>query len=120
MPMPQESNREALNYFSLLFASLLFIGETIVVLTTNKPLALSLDDYIVIISLLIFAARPFNRARLAGLLATWTFAAGALWVMLIHRMPPLGEGERLAALAGAFAAAVIGTLWSGWRVYRQS
>lgn len=62
-------SRDALNYFSLLFALLVFVGESIVVFTSDKIFALSADDYIAATALLIFAARPFNIARLAGLLA---------------------------------------------------
>ena len=114
-------SRTALNYFSLVFAGLLIVGETVVVMTDpSKPLALSLDDYLVASGLLVFAWRPFSLARLGGLLASWFFACGGLWVMLVYRMPPLGEGERLAVLVAAFVLALLGAVWTASRFAKHA
>ena len=100
-----------LNFYSLACAMLLYVGETVVAITdAAKPFSLSVDDYIVATGLFVFSLRPFTSKRLAGLAASWAFAVGGLWVMLIYRLPPLGEGERLGLLVGALLAAVVGLI----------
>lgn len=103
-----------LNYYSLAFAIVVIIGETLVMLNTSKPFPLSADDYLAALALLLFSIRPLTTQRLAGLLATWCFAVGGLWVMLIYRIDPAlgGNGERVFVLGGAFVAACIGALWT--------
>lgn len=101
----------ALNFYSLICAVLLAIGETVVLfIDPNKPLALVLDDYLVAAGLVIFAAKPFSQLRRAGLAACWAFASGNLWVILIVRLE--GDGERIGAVAGAIVAALLGLIFT--------
>ncbi|MFT5063285.1 MAG: hypothetical protein ACI91G_000652 [Gammaproteobacteria bacterium] len=111
------SKLTALNFYSLVSAVLLAIGETVVVLIDpNKPFALSLDDYLVVIGLIAFASKPLTQLRRAGLAACWAFACGNLWVILIVRLE--GDGERLGAVIGALLAAIIGLICTGIALHK--
>lgn len=99
----------ALNIYSLISALLLAIGETVVLfIDPSKPLALVLDDYLVVIGLIAFAYKPLTQLRRAGLATCWAFACGNLWVILIVRLE--GDGERLGAVIGALLVAFIGLI----------
>ncbi|GAA6151336.1 hypothetical protein [Pseudoteredinibacter isoporae] len=100
---------DVLFYFALIVAVVLTIGETLVLVKTEKYWPLSLDDYAAC-ALLAFSA--FNLNQLYGLvmmLVAWTFMAGNLYAMLFTRMDPNGgTRERLGALAILLVCALAG------------
>lgn len=106
----------ALNFYSLFFAIALAIGETVVLLIDpTKPFALSADDYLVVLGLLVFGCKPLTQLRRAGLATCWGFACGNLWVILIVRLE--GDGERLAAVIAALIAAAIGLIATAYSLH---
>lgn len=100
---------DLLFYFSLVVAVVLTIGETLVLLRTDKYWPLSLDDYAVC-ALLAFSA--FNLSSSFGpvlMLLAWAFMGGNLYAMLFTRMDPNGgTRERLGALAVLMTCALAG------------
>ncbi|MBB6520259.1 hypothetical protein [Pseudoteredinibacter isoporae] len=100
---------DVLFYFALVVAVILTIGETLVLVKTDKYWPLSLDDYAVC-ALLAFSA--FNVTDIFGLvlmLVAWAFMAGNLYAMLFTRMDPNGgTRERLGALAVLLLCALAG------------
>ncbi len=96
-------------HFALVIAVILTIGETLVLLKTDKYWPLSIDDYAVC-ALLAFSA--FNLSTGLGLvlmLVAWTFMGGNLYAMLFTRMDPNGgTRERLGALAVLMLCAFVG------------
>lgn len=100
---------DVLFYFALVVAVVLTIGETLVLVKTDKYWPLSLDDYAVC-GLLAFSA--FNLSEVYGLvlmLLAWAFMAGNLYAMLFTRMDPNGgTRERLGALAVLLLCAIAG------------
>lgn len=100
-----------LPYYALLVAAVLIIGETLVVIRTNKYWPLSLDDYLAC-GLLIYSSLTLEQllSQLLMLL-TWGFMAGNLYAMLFTRMDPDGGSrERLAALAIMMCLSLLGAV----------
>lgn len=96
-------------YFALFIAIVLTIGETLVLVKTDKYWPLSVDDYAVC-GLLAFSAFNLDSGfGLALMLLAWSFMAGNLYAMLFTRMDPHGgTRERLGALAVLMVCALIG------------
>lgn len=99
--------------YSLVCALALFVGETLVVLKTNKYWPLSLDDYLAVLALLT-CAYLFNRTGKAlGLIAVYAYVVGNLYAMLFTRLDPVhGSGERISLLVIALLIAGFGFLLS--------
>jgi hypothetical protein len=95
--------------YALGIAALLTIGETLVVLRTNKYWPLSLDDYLAC-GLLTYSALTFDQPLSPLLmLMTWGFMSGNLYAMLFTRMDPDGGSrERLPALALMLILSLVG------------
>ncbi len=95
--------------FALLIAVVLTIGETLVLVRTDKYWPLSMDDYAVCLALAVSA---FQLDQLWGqlmMLVAWVFMAGNLYAMLFTRMDPNGgTRERLGALTVLMFCAIAG------------
>lgn len=106
--------------YAVIVALLLIIGETWVVLTTNKYWPLSLDDYIACGALLV-AAYAIKTARQAPwFMAIWMFMFGNIYAMLFNRLDPIsGTGERIEALTGLLVIIAVGII-SATYCWRQS
>ncbi len=98
-----------LPYYALGVAILLTIGETLVVIRTNKYWPLSLDDYLAC-ALLIYTALTFEQGSSQILmLIAWALMSGNLYAMLFTRMDPNGgTRERLGALTVMLALSLTG------------
>jgi hypothetical protein len=95
--------------YSTVFALLLILGETVVVLRARKFWPLSFDDYAVAALLLVASLWLADPYRLPVLLAAWAFSSGNLYAMLFTRMDPNGGSrERLPVLAVALVASLMG------------
>ena len=98
-----------LPFFAVLVAVILIVGETLILVRTDKYWPLSLDDYLACL-LLLYAAYSFE--FLLGkvlMLIAWCFMAGNLYAMLFTRLDPItGTRERLGALAALLIAVSIG------------
>ncbi|CAM3704336.1 hypothetical protein [Parendozoicomonas haliclonae] len=99
-------------YYTLFCALILAIGETLVVINTEKYWPLSLDDYLAVAALAILAQAAKAKPKwLAMLPAVWTFIIGNLYAMLFTRLDPVtGSGERIGLLIVAIAAAAVGLI----------
>jgi hypothetical protein len=90
---------EAVAIFALCISAFLTIGETLVLIKTDKYWPLSLDDYAVCALLAYTALTLSNPLSPLLMLIAWTFMAGNLYAMLFTRMDPNGgTRERLGAL----------------------
>lgn len=100
---------DPLAIFALAIAIFLTIGETLVVVKTEKYWPLSVDDYVVC-ALLAYSALTFEQALSPLImLCAWLFMAGNLYAMLFTRMDPNGgTRERLGALTGLLLCALLG------------
>ncbi len=96
--------------YALLFAFVLAVGETLVIIKTNKYWPLSLDDYIAIAVLAGLAWNSQKSPKLLAMIpAVWAFVVGNLYAMLFTRLDPVfGSGERISLLIVALAAATAG------------
>lgn len=91
---------EILKYYALIVATILTLGETLILIRTDKYWPLSVDDYLVC-ALLFFTALTLDQtlSQLLMLMA-WVFMVGNLYAMLFTRLDPRGGSrERLGALA---------------------
>jgi hypothetical protein len=98
-----------LTLYSAICALMLFVGETVVVLKTNKYWPLSLDDYIAVAAL-IFSIYVYQKTQQAlGLIVVYAYVVGNLYAMLFTRLDPIhGSGERIELLIAALSIAAIG------------
>ncbi len=100
---------EFLVVYSLIIATVLVIGETVILIKTEKYWPLSLDDYLVCAALFYCAATLEQNSSQYILLVSWGFMAGNLYAMLFTRMDPNGGSrERLGLLSIMLGAALIG------------
>ncbi len=100
---------DTLGYYTLAVATLLIIGETLVVIKTNKYWPLSLDDYAVCGLLLYGAFTMDQNLSLLIMIGAWCFMLGNLYAMLFTRMDPNGGSrERLGALTLMLVLGLIG------------
>lgn len=100
---------EFLAIFALAISAFLTIGETLVLVKTDKYWPLSIDDYLVC-ALLAYSALTLSQALSPLLmLCAWAFMGGNLYAMLFTRMDPNGGSrERLTALAVLMLCAFAG------------
>ncbi len=100
---------DTLGYYTVAVATLLIIGETLVVIKTNKYWPLSLDDYAVCGLLLYGAFTMDQNLSLLIMIGAWCFMLGNLYAMLFTRMDPNGGSrERLGALTLMLVLGLIG------------
>lgn len=94
---------------ALLVSVILAIGETLILVKTDKYWPLSLDDYLAC-ALLTYSALTLEQTSSQFLmLATWSMMAGNLYAMLFTRMDPKGGSrERLGALTALLVCSVTG------------
>ncbi|MCK0068100.1 hypothetical protein [Kordiimonas laminariae] len=104
---------KALRIYSIIYSALLFIGETIVVLTSDKFWPLSLDDYVAI-ALLLYALRSLNAMKGKLLqFGVWAYMCGKLYTMFFIRIDPAaGEAERILPLFILLLASIAGLILS--------
>lgn len=102
-----------LTLYSVFCALSLLVGETLVVLGTNKYWPLSLDDYIAVTALL-FSIHLYRKTEKAlGLIIVYAYVVGNLYAMLFTRLDPIhGSGERIGILIAALLIAAVGFLFS--------
>jgi len=96
-------------HYSLVFALVLAVGETLIVINTDKYWPLSLDDYLAAALLTLgWLWAPAVKGWLL-LLPTWAYVVGNLYAMLFTRLDPVsGSGERIMLLVVALSAAALG------------
>jgi hypothetical protein len=91
--------KKLLFIYSWLFIVLMSIGETVVLMTTEKYWPLSLDDYLGMAALAyatIFVKLP---TRYLWMVVCYAAMAGNIYAMLFNRLDPIhGSGERIVPL----------------------
>ena len=101
---------EFLKYYALVVATLLTIGETLILIRTDKYWPLSLDDYLVCAVLFYSALTLDHPMSQVLMLIAWGFMVGNLYAMLFTRLDPNGGSrERLGALGLMLALGAGGT-----------
>ncbi len=97
--------------FALFVALILAIGETVVLVKTDKFWPLSVDDYVAC-ALLTYSALTLEQVTSQYLmLATWSLMTGNLYAMLFTRMDPNGgTRERLGALTALLSSSLAGAV----------
>ena len=91
--------KRVLQIGTVILSVLLIIGETVVLLKTDKYWPLSLDDYFAATCLIVFAWLSNNSRYLQYLVASWAFVLGNMYAMLFNRLDPVyGCGERINLL----------------------
>lgn len=95
--------------YAIVVAAILIIGETLILIRTDKYLPLSIDDYFSC-GLLIISAFFFESAlSVILMLCAWAFMVGNLYAMLFTRLDPqTGTRERIPALLVLLGAASLG------------
>ncbi len=89
----------ALVIYSWLFIVLMGIGETVVLMTTNKYWPLSLDDYLGMTALAYCTFFVKAPARYLWMIVCYAAMAGNIYAMLFNRLDPVyGSGERIIPL----------------------
>jgi len=84
---------------TIVLSVLLIIGETIVLVKTDKYWPLSIDDYLAAIYLILIAYLSKNNKYLPYLMVGWAFVLGNMYAMLFNRLDPIyGSGERINLL----------------------
>ena len=100
-------------YYSLLFALTLLVGESLVMINTQKYWPLGLDDFVAVAALL---GAVFINARNSApgyYLACWTFITGNIYAVLFMRLDPIsGSGERIGLVSLVLVFALIGCVLS--------
>ena len=92
-------NPNYLRYSTVVLAIILIIGETIVLLNTDKYWPLSVDDYIAASCLIISAYLSTDFKYWPFMIASWAFVLGNMYAMLFSRLDPIyGSGERIMLL----------------------
>ena len=102
-----------LTIYSVTCALALLVGETLVVIKTNKYWPLSLDDYMAVMALSVSIYIYHKMQNALGLVIVYAYVVGNLYAMLFTRLDPIhGSGERISLLAVALGVAVIGFAFS--------
>ena len=102
-----------LTLYSMICALALLVGETLVVIKTNKYWPLSLDDYMAVMALSVSIYIYHKIQNVLGLVIVYAYVVGNLYAMLFTRLDPIhGSGERISLLAVALGVAVIGFAFS--------
>ncbi len=100
--------RAVLLGFTVLFAFALLIGESVVLVLTDKFWPLSVDDYVAVVALLVSARLARDPRRLGFLMASWAYVLGNLYSMLFNRLDPVsGTGQRVPLLAALVLIALV-------------
>ena len=98
-------------YLALITALILSVGETLILVKTDKYWPLSVDDYLVCLGLFYSALTFENTISPYLMLISWCFAAGNLYAMLFTRMDPNGGSrERLPALGVLLVVSICGAV----------
>ena len=105
---------KTLRIYTIAFCVLLFLGETAVLLTTDKFWPLSVDDYIAI-AVLLWSLRALERLQGQLLqLATWAYLSGKFYTLVFVRLDPARDtSEPVFALTLLLAEALVGLLIVG-------
>lgn len=105
---------KGLRIYTIAFCVLLFLGETAVVLTTDKYWPLSFDDYVAI-GMLLVSLRSLESLKGQLLqLVTWAYMSGKLYTMVFVRLDPAAVPDQpVLALTILLAEAIIGLVLSG-------
>ena len=100
---------KVLRIYTIAFCVLLFLGETAVLLTTDKYWPLSLDDYVAI-AVLLASLRYIDRLKGQLMqLGIWAYMSGKLYTMVFVRLDPGTAAEQpVLALTLLLAEAIIG------------
>jgi len=104
---------DGLPIYATVIAVVLLMGETLILVRTDKYWPLSVDDYVVCLLLLYTAATFESQLSRVLMLVAWALMAGNLYAMLFTRMDPkTGTRERLGALTVLLVAALLGIVMS--------
>ncbi len=102
-----------LTVYSAICALALLVGETLVVIKTNKYWPLSLDDYIAVAALALSIYVYQKSQQALGLIVVYAYVVGNLYAMLFTRLDPVhGSGERIGLLVVALSVAAVGFVLS--------
>ena len=104
---------------TIILSVLLIVGETMVLLKTDKFWPLSLDDYFAAIFLIVFSMLSKKNKYLPYLIAGWAFVLGNMYAMLFNRLDPVfGSGERINLLIAINIVALLFLIFS-FVVYKK-
>ena len=105
---------KTLRIYSIAFCILLFVGETAVVLTTDKYWPLSIDDYVAIALLLISLGSLEQLKGQLLQLGTWAYMNGKVYTMVFVQLDPAsGSQEPILGLLILFATTIPGLILVG-------
>ncbi|MFS8184415.1 hypothetical protein ACMG4P_23070 [Pseudovibrio denitrificans] len=95
--------------YAIVLAAILCVGETLILVRTNKYWPLSIDDYLACGALIISALIFESAAGVVLMLCAWAFMTGNLYAMLFTRLDPhTGTRERIPALSVLLGATSLG------------
>ncbi len=99
--------------YSWLFIVLMGVGETLVLLTTDKYWPLSLDDYLGMAALAYATVFVKVPARYLWMIVCYAAMAGNIYAMLFNRLDPIhGSGERIVPLMIILVYLSVGLVFS--------
>lgn len=105
--------KTTLNIFSWVFIILMGLGETWVLLSTEKYWPLSLDDYLGITALIVLTLKVSAPRRYLYMAISYAAMAGNIYAMLFNRLDPIhGSGERIVPLTVILIYLSIGVILS--------
>lgn len=104
---------KTLTLYNWVFIIFMSIGETVVLVTTDKYWPLSLDDYVGIATLAYCTVFINTPARYIWMIVCYAAMAGNIYAMLFNRLDPIhGSGERILALIVVLLYLCIGLVLS--------
>lgn len=118
MTSPTNHRIDPLRIYVWLLCTLVFGGESFVLLTTDKYWPQGMDEMAFCATMLALAWRPLTRARLVGMIGGFCFLFGSLYTMLFSRLDPHfgAKAERLGGLLVLMAACALGAWWAARRL----
>lgn len=110
-----------LSLYSWIFIALMGVGETVVLLTTNKYWPLSLDDYLGMSALAYCTLWVKTPTRYLWMVVCYAAMAGNIYAMLFNRLDPIhGSGERIIPLMVILGYLSIGLIFSLVALHRSN
>lgn len=109
---------DPLRVYVWLLCTLVFAGESYVLLTTDKYWPQGMDEMAFCATLLTLTWRPLSAPRLVGMIGSFGFLFGSLYTMFFSRLDPhFGtKAERLGGLLALMLACAIGAWWAARRL----
>ena len=112
--MSTPTKHDPLRIYTWVLCTLIFVGEALTLLMTDKFWPQGMDEFMACASLLALTARPLTRQRLGLMMAPWWYLFGSTYTMFFSRIDYAhgGQGERLGGLLAIMTICAVGGIWT--------